>query len=845
MAKAAPLISSFNAGEFSESMVGRTDVKYYYNACKKLRNFQTMVQGPARRRSGSRYASAIKNEAHKTWLVRFQFNVTQSYILEFGDLYIRFFSNHGQVMDPANPANPLEVATPYTVSDLTANDGTFKLRFRQSNDILYICHRSYQTRKLIRLGADDFAIESYEPKGGPFRSINPEETTTVYIDNGTVGAGRTLTASSPIFNTGHVGGLFLLEQKNVDIIKQWEAAKVIVIGDVRRSDGKNYVALNNATTGSVKPVHSIGARYDGDTGVQWEYSDPGFGWVKITAVSGGGTTATCEVISKIPNGAVGVGNASNRWAHGAWSDEYGWPDRVSFHRERLNFNRDQEGWMTAPGDFEDMRSRDEHGLVTASSAFAYRIESDQANRVEWAVSADSALLLGTAGDEHAIVPLSTSDAFGPDNADLQPQTTFGAGNVEPEKIGDSVYFVQKSLRELREMRMAESVEQKWRSDDVTLFADHLPESGFVQLAFQQKPYPILWCRRTDGQLMGFTVNTEQDVRGWHPHRIGGFADADETQFAVVESIATAFAPDGTYNELWMIVRRHINGQTRRYIEYLEKTFDMAAGHDPEDAFYVDSGLTYDGSVFTTLDPGPGATVKGSTNVLFSAGAAIFGAGDVNRYIHYRYSRVNVLGKRKWYKAVAKITAFVNGQQVRCTVNSAWPSLTQIASGGWRMTVTSVSGADHLEGQTVQLCVDGAAHPDRVVTGGAVSLEFPGSKIHLGLKCTAVLQPMPIEGGAADGTAQAKLKRAHRVGIRFIETLGAKYGYDEDSDELDTVLAREPGDESNEPPELFTGIKVVAWPDGHREDLQLTVIQDQPLPCTVACLVPLMNTQDNR
>lgn len=844
MPRAAPLISSFNAGEFSESMVGRTDVKYYFNACKKIRNFQTMVQGPGRRRSGSRFTAAIKDELKRSWLVRFEFNVLQSYVLEFGDQYIRFFSNHGVVVDPSDPVNPLEVATPYTEADLINSDGTFALRFRQSNDVLYIMHRRFQTRKLIRTAAAAFNLQLYEPKGGPFKAIDPDNVVTVYIDNGEIGSSRNLTASAPIFKSGHIGGLFLIEQANTDDIKQWESGKSITTGDVRRSDGKNYTALNTATTGSIRPTHGVGAKYDGDNGVQWRYDDPGFGWVKITDIGGGGTTAICDVLSRIPDEAVGSGNATTRWAFGAWSDEYGWPDVIGFFKERLCFARDQEGWMSSPGDFDDMRTRDEHGLVTALSSVSFQIQADRANKIEWLASTDNALIVGTAGDEHAVTALTTSEPFGPDNKNVDLQTTYGSRSIEPERVGDSIIFVQRSGREVREMRSAESVEERWRSTDATIFAEHVTESGVLEMSFQQKPYPILWCRRADGQLIGFTVNSEQDVRGWHPHRIGGFDDSAQTEFAVVESITSVFAPDGSRNELWMIVRRHIDGQTHRYVEFMEKTFDTSAGDDPEDAFFVDSGLTLNNTISTTLTPGAGAATKGSTAVPFTAGSPVFVSGDVGRFIHYRYSVFNAVGKRVWKKAVAKITAFITDQQVECAINSPWPDLDEIPADGWRMTVTSVSGADHLEGQTVQLCVDGAAHPDRVVTGGAVSLDFPGSKIHLGLKCTAVLQPMPVEAGAADGTSQGKPKRAHRLGIRFIDTLGAKYGYDEDG-EMDEVLTREPGMSMDEAPPLFTGMKVLAWPDGSREDLQLTIIQDQPLPCTVAALVPFMNTQDSR
>lgn len=846
MPKAVPGLVAFNAGEWSESLYGRTDIENYKNACRKIRNMTLRVQGPARRRGGTRFVYPIKDESTRSWLVRFEFNVEQSYLMEFGDKYIRFYSNHGRVMDPLNPTDPLEVATPYAIADLTRSDGTFALRFRQFNDVIYIFHRNYEPQKLSRTGASAFSLSAYRPKGGPFKDLDPDNNIIVYIDVGDVGVGRNLTASSAIFKAGHIGGLFLLEQSTTDDIAQWEAGKSITIGDVRRSDGKNYTALNTATSGTVAPIHTVGAKYDGDAGVQWQFNDAGYGWVRITNVGGGGLTAVCEVLSRVPDEAVGPTNGSTRWAFGAWSGEYGWPDCVTFYRERLILARDLEVWGTVAGDFDDMRARDEGGLVTTDMAIRRSIVSDRCNRIEWLASSDQAVIIGTAGDEHTLSAATNTEPFGAENVRTKVQTDYGSRHVEPERIGDSVFFVQRAGRELRDMRLIESsVDEKWDSTDATVYADHVTKSGVIQMAFQQKPDPILWCMRADGQLAGLTVNREQQVRGWHPHRIGGYSDANGTQFAVVESIAAIFAPDGTRNETWMIVRRYINGQTRRYIEYMDKAFDSNDGDDPEDAFFVDCGLTYDGKVAATLTPGVGADVDGTTDVVFDASAPVFSAGDVGRFIHYRYSRIDVKGKTNWYKSVAEITEYVSDQQVLCTIESPWPNLDVIAVDGWRMTVTSISGLDHLEGQTIQLCVDGAAHDDKVVTGGSVTLDNPGSKIHGGLAANAVLQPMPPEAGAADGTAQSKTKRAHRVGIRFIDSLGARYGRDEDSEDLDEILTRDSEDETDTAPPLFTGIKVVSWPDGYTDDMLLTIVQDQPLPLTVAGLIPHMKTEDSR
>jgi hypothetical protein len=612
-------------------------------------------------------------------------------------------------------------------------------------------------------------------------------------------------------------------------------------GAVRRSEGKNYTSLNAATTGTVRPVHTIGSLYDGNAGVQWRFDDPGYGWAKITAIGGGGTTATVTVLSRIPDMAVLVGNASTKWAHGAWSNVEGWPTNVTFFRERLCFSRDRTVWESVSGDFENFRRKDDAGLVVADAAIVSDVTSDRANRIEWMAPFDVALLVGTAGDEHAISEITTNQAFGPGNAKARKQHEYGSRHVQPLRVGDDVVFVQKAGRKIRDMAWSWE-KQGFTATDVTVLAEHVTKTGLIDMAYQQEPDSVVWGVREDGQLVGYTTNKEQDIRGWHPHRIGGYADAAKTAFAKIESVTCIPSPDGDRDELWMIVNRYINGAVRRYVEWQRAVHEE--GDDPENAYHLDSSLTLDNTIAQTLTPGAGATVKGTAGVIFTAGAAVFAAGDVGKRIHYRYSTVDVKGKVTWRSAVADVTGFTDTTHVTGTIRVPWPNLTLIASGGWKLTVTSVTGLGHLEGETVGVWANGASHPSRTVVAGAITLNRPATKVHIGEDCHAVLQPMPIEAGAADGTAQGKTGRVSRCIIRFHETMGAKYGRDED-EQLDQILNRGGGDPMDEATPLFTGDAVVAWPSGYSGQALITVVADTPGPCTVIGLMPQYTGQDAR
>jgi len=823
--KASPIITSFNSGEFSPLMAGRVDVKFYGSACKRLLNFIPMPQGPARKRPATYFVGEVKTSANRTWLRRFVFSQNQSYILEFGNLYIRFYSGHGIV----GGGTPVEVVTPYTTADLINDDGSFALRFAQSGDVLYIAHKNYALRKLSRTGASTFSIAAVTLVGGPFKKIDPDGTTTVYASAST--GSVTLTASASTFAATDIGRMILLEQKKVDDIKQWEPAKSITAADLRRSDGKNYKALNTATTGAVKPVHSQGAKYDGHSGVQWEFQDPGYGWAVITAYTSA-TVVTATVLSAIPAMAVGSGNATNMWAWGEFSATDGYPSDLTFHKDRLTLVRRRDVFGSVAGDFENFSSRDDGGVITKDMSYKVELSSDEANDITWVASMSSALLVGTLGEEFAVRENSSAEAFGPGNIRFDRQSAYGSRDQPAITVGDGVFFVQSAGRKVYDMLMAESVETKWSANDTTILAEHITLGGIISVVHQQEPDSVLWCLRGDGRLVGLTVNRGQEVRGWHPHTIGGDG--------VVESIDVI--PTSTGKELWMIVRRTINGATKRYVEYVMQPF---ASGNPEYAFYgVDCGLTLDNTQAATLTPGAGADVVGTAGVVFTAGSAIFSAGDVGKYIVYRYTTTNDDDTTNYIRAIAKITAYTDTTHVDGEILAAWPSLGTIASGGWHKTVTSLSGLDHLEGEEVAICADGAAYTPQTVVSGAITLPEPASIIHVGLTYKAVVKPMPIEAGAADGTAQGKTKRIPRCVLRFDKTAGAKYGASE-LGQMDDVLSRDAGGLMDTAPELFTGDVVVSWPDGYSGDANIIVMSDLPLPCTLVSLMPQITTQDAR
>ena len=153
-------------------------------------------------------------------------------------------------------------------------------------------------------------------------------------------------------------------------------------------------------------------------------------------------------------------------------------------------------------------------------------------------------------------------------------------------------FVQRASRKVREL-VYNFDSDSYQAPDLTVLAEHITDSGITEMAFQQEPDNIVWCVLTDGRFVGMTYRREENVVGWHEHIIGGSFGSGN---AVVESVAVI---PGDLNEdnVYLVVKRTINGATARYIETFSN-FDF--GTDVQDAFFVDSGLTYSGSAATTI-----------------------------------------------------------------------------------------------------------------------------------------------------------------------------------------------------------------------------------------------------
>lgn len=113
--------------------------------------------------------------------------------------------------------------------------------------------------------------------------------------------------------------------------------------------------------------------------------------------------------------------------------------------------------------------------------------------------------------------------------------------------------MQRSGRKLRSTAY-DATSDSMIATDASILSEHITEGGIVDMAYQQEPESVLWLVRADGQIATLTVDASQEVLAWSRQ----FTDGD------YESIATI--PNGVADEVWVVVKRQINGESVRYIE---------------------------------------------------------------------------------------------------------------------------------------------------------------------------------------------------------------------------------------------------------------------------------------
>jgi len=460
-------------------------------------------------------------------------------------------------------------------------------------------------------------------------------------------------------------------------------------------------------------------------------------------------------------------------------------------------NKPEYIWGSKPGTTEDFNSTD--GLI-------FQVYYDKRFKIHW-LSAKQQIVFGATKGEGILsgggAPISST------NLDLSVPSPIGNANIQGIVVGDVFVSFHKGLKKVLAFQYSNDV-QSWKPIDLTFMASHILGDGVVEADLQVDPDTILWCITSDGQLVGFTYESGA-IMSWHSHPTGQSLDGNDK----VESVAVITGD--TEDEIWISVKRTINGVTKRFIEYFKP---RSFGSDQKDCYFVDCGIT--------LDKGDAYSISGATNadpIVITCTGHPFDNDDKVKIISVG-GMTEINNKVFTVKNKAADTFELYDEEGTGKIDGTGYG-TYTSGGTAQEVVKAVSGLDHLEGETVQVLADGAAHPDKTVSSGSVTLDRYANRIHVGLGYKSKLKPMRL-------TPPGVKKAAFKAIIRVYDSLGCKVGRSEDT--LKVITFRSGDDPMNNAPPLFTGDKTKILTHSWDTDGDVLIVQDQPLPLNIAALI---------
>jgi len=559
------VLRAFTGGEISPALATRADLAQYVRGLKTCRNCWPHRLGGVVNRPGFRFIAEVKDSGAATRIIPFVFRAgDQSFIIELGNLYARFYFHGAPVMDGPDP---YEIATPYITADLAG------IQFAQSIDVLILTHPTYAPRELRRVANDDWTLTAITLGSSIAAPANPTGIT------GTVGT-RTFRYVCT-------------------------AAKA---GTYEESLPGAVIEITLADEGTVDTPHALSADPVTEAAEYYWYKDPyENGYFGLIGASAGPEFLDVGFAPDFTN-TPPVGQS-------LFTGAGEFPGAVTHYQQRRIFARSDDSpesvWASRVGAYHNFNISTP---LKDDDAVTFIIAGTRFNPVAHLVPLKRLVVMTDEGSH--IVRGDESGTLKPQAINVDQEGYVGADPlVRPVTVGEAILYVQNGgqvVRDLSFVQRAEREDLALAGRDLTMMAGHLFDGyTVVDLALALVPHSIVWAVRSDGTLLGLSYHKEQDIAAWHRHDTG--ASGLFEHVAVIPNDATG------EDDLYVVVQRTIDSATVRYIEKLETRHVTAAAL--ADAFFVDSGLTYAGAaatVMTGLDH-----LEGEVVAVFGNGAVVF------------------------------------------------------------------------------------------------------------------------------------------------------------------------------------------------------------------------------
>lgn len=617
MGRGAFLKTSFNAGELSPLLDGRSDLEKYPQGCSLLENFIPTIQGPIYHRPGTQFVDDLGGS--NPVLVPFVYNRDQAYVLAISSV-IRVYADRGVV--ESSPG------VPYTFGGLddfgnpqawTAPprraDGSSRLSYTQSGDVLFVCDAEggLPLMAIRRLGHASWTVEpvrlAHPPAGEVVRDqawvfkITPTVGDPLPAGTFTLGV---YDGSAQLFQDATIRGKISIDMRfrylpPADYVVEWVPSSSYSSGDFIHCQGRYYFAKASGTFGSSPITHEYlnGTNnsdlwYIGNGEISFKIVSSGF-----NHQAGPGNYCAKVVFAEAPEGMY---RGDDLFPENSWGQRFrtnGWykpeirdsfldgssdpmgafPDNVAIFRERLALSVNRDLYLSVAGDFYDFSRLDRSGAVAADAGMSLNLLAGDLSPVSWMAPSDR-LVLGSPGGERAIGEQNISNAFGPTNVKVDVTAATGSVDVGPALVGRDILMLDRTGRRLIRTGLTQDGQG---FANLSALADHIGlASPFIAMAWREVPTPVLFLASAAGQLVGCTFEPSQDVASWHRHNVGG----------LVRDIVAIPSLDGTRDDLWLLVERTILGNQLFYLEVMPDDYRM--GLQVEDARYLDSSVSYTG-----------------------------------------------------------------------------------------------------------------------------------------------------------------------------------------------------------------------------------------------------------
>lgn len=692
-------IRSFGSGELAPALYARTDIAKYAAGLRTCRNFIVQREGGVNMRPGFDFVASAKVAANTIRLIPFVFNSTQAFVMEFGSQYIRFYANGAQVQ--SSPGVPVEVATPYLTADLPG------IGFVQSGDVVTLVHHLYPPQQLTRVSNTHWTI-------GPI-SFQPQTA----APTGVVASG-----------TASASGIFYI----------WVVTALNAVTGEESLPSASTLWLVPSTGIAKNPVTVTWNPVPAAGSYNVYRLSPGTGLVAVLT----GTSNTIfvdtgqiqDILTNPPSPFTGFQQAGD------------YPSVTSYYQQRQAFantlNQPETVWLSQSGSFPNFT---ESNPIQDSDAVIFSLAGQQVCAVRFLLDLGR-LIVGSEGGEY-MVQGDSNGTLTPTNINPIVGSYNGVNTLPPLRVGNTLLYVQALGTRILELKTNVYLGYySFTGKDLTEYATHLFD-GFTlnDWTYQQIPNYVTWAVRSDGILLGFTFNEDEQLLAWHRHdTLGSF-----------ENVCAI--PEGGEHRVYAVVKRTINGQTVRYIERLRS---LVLLNPTDDASYVDSMLEYDGRNYGALNGNVTLTLTGSG---WTETDPLTLTASSNEFVSTNVGDARFLYDASGVKLSCIISAYISATQVTVFPVMDVPADMQgVAITHWDRAPITFGNLSTLNGQNVAVYADGfvVASPNNptsnivTVTNNQVTLDNPYAHVKVGLPYLADLETLDIDMPQGPSLKETKL-----------------------------------------------------------------------------------------